>query len=361
MRTCITVVVAALLAQVNWAQTPGHEGLKNFQRGANLGNYLEAPKGQNWGQTYSLKDLDAIKSEGFDHIRIPARWNDYAGAGPEYKIDPTFTGKVDFLATNALSRGLAVMVNIHHFDEFTTDPAKEEAKLLALWKQIAEHYQAAPAKLGFEILNEPRDAATTEVMNKLYPKVLAVIRASNPNRVVFVAPGRWNSLNEVEKLKLPAEERNVIVTAHSYEPFLFTHQGASWTGAETEVTGLVYPGPPAKPLKVPATVKAGRVGWFKDYNTLPAAENPSGPKAFRANMEKVKAWAARENRPIHVGEFGAYTKADPESRARYYGDMRKACEEMGFGWAIWDWSAGFRYWEGDKPAAGMRQALFGKP
>src|SRR2546423_12076208 len=33
--------------------SPAHQALKKFQRGANLGNYLEAPKTQDWGQKYT--------------------------------------------------------------------------------------------------------------------------------------------------------------------------------------------------------------------------------------------------------------------------------------------------------------------
>jgi endoglucanase len=173
-----------------------------------------------------------------------------------------------------------------------------------------------------------------------------------------VGPGKWNSLDEVEKLKLPAEDRNLVVTVHSYEPFLFTHQGASWTAPSTATTGIVYPGPPSKPV-TPAEGATDK-RWFERYNTLPSAENPSGPAAFRSRMEKVARWGAEHNRPIHVGEFGAYEKAGRESRVRYYTDMRKTAEELGFGWAIWDWKAGFKYWSGEKPVEGMREALFGK-
>jgi len=98
-----------------------HQALKHFRRGANLGNYLEAPKNQNWGQSYSAADFEHIQAEGFDHVRVPVRWNDYAGPAPDFKlIDPIYV-KVDFLVTNALARGLGVILNIHHFDEFTTD------------------------------------------------------------------------------------------------------------------------------------------------------------------------------------------------------------------------------------------------
>src|ERR1051325_2629557 len=97
----------------------GHKALKDFRRGANLGNYLEAPKGQNWGQHYTEADFVHIKAEGFDHVRLPIRWNDYSGPAPDFKLTDEIYAKADFLVTNALRHRLNAIVNIHHFDEFT--------------------------------------------------------------------------------------------------------------------------------------------------------------------------------------------------------------------------------------------------
>jgi endoglucanase len=356
---CAIAFASAAFAQEN---TPAHRALQSFRRGVNFGNYLEAPRGQDWGMRYDERDLDNVKKEGFDHVRLPIGWHQYAEAAPEFKLEPEIFAKVDFLVTNALARGLHMIINIHHFDDFTSDPAGNTNKFYALWGQIAEHYAAQPNQLAFELLNEPKDKATTEVLNPIYAHVVSVIRQSNPSRTIFLGPSKWNSLDEVPKLKLP-DDQNLIVTVHSYEPFYFTHQGASWAGASTATMGLKYPGPPATPLQPAAkAVKANPslAKWFENYNRLPTPENPCGPKAFIPRMEKVAAWAKEHNRPIHLGEFGAYEKADRESRARYYRDMRRAAEDRGFGWAIWDWKAGFKYWSGDGPVSGMHDALFGK-
>ena len=171
-------------------KSPAHAALELFGKGANFGNYLEAPRGQNWGATYSVRDLDAVKKEGFDHVRLPIRWNDYTGPAPTFTIEPALFAKVDFLVTNALSRGLNMIINIHHFDEFTSDPKANTKKFYALWRQIAEHYARQPQGLAFELLNEPRDAATTEVMNPIYAQAIRIVRESNLTRPIFVGPGK---------------------------------------------------------------------------------------------------------------------------------------------------------------------------
>ena len=39
----------------------------------------------------------------------------------------------------------------------------------------------------------------------------------------------------------------------------------------------------------------------------------------------------------------------------------EALADAGMGWAIWDWKAGFRYWDDRRaePVEGMRDAFFG--
>jgi endoglucanase len=361
-RILIILSFCSMLLNAAPADSPAHKALDHFRKGVNFGNYLEVPPSQSWALTYTLDDIQNVKREGFDHIRLPVGWHHYAGGAPDFRLRPEIYSKVDFVVTNALKQGLSILINIHHFDEFTSNPTAQTDKFVAIWRQIAQHYEKSPQGLAFELLNEPKDAATTEVICPIYDRAIKEIRKTNPTRTIFVGPSRWNSLDEVSKLSLAEDDHNIIVTVHCYDPFLFTHQGANWTGANTATTGIVYPGPPKEPLQPnpKSATQGGNAKWFQGYNTLPTADNPSSPKAFTARMEKVAKWGEAHGRPIHLGEFGAYEKADPTSRARYYKDMRQTAERLGFGWAIWDWKAGFKYWDKTKPAEGMREALFGK-
>jgi endoglucanase len=346
------------------ADSPAHRAAKWFMHGANLGNYLEAPARQSWGITMSAQEFSTMKREGFDHVRVPVRWSDYTGPAPDFLISRELFARVDFVVTNALAAQLAVIINLHHFDAFTSDPTGQTEKFIAIWRQIALHYGTFTNRVAFELLNEPKDAATTEKMNPVYAQALYEIRKLDPNRTIFVGPGKWNQIDELKNLVLPSADDNLIVTVHCYEPFYFTHQGATWTGDDTKVKGIQFPGPPAKPLVPDASLKLNRwvEDWIHRYNTLPTAENPSSVAAFKDKIELARAWSDYYGRPIHVGEFGCYTTADAESRARFYEAFRRACEQNKIGWAIWDWSAGFKYWDKAKnePMPGMREALFGK-
>ena len=354
---------AYLLAHMeNRRATPAYQAARWFQRGVNLGDYLEANR--NWRQiTVSAGEIARIKREGFDHVRVPVGWHQYAGPGPEFKLDPEIFSLVDFVVTNALQNRLAVMINIHHFNSLDRDPAGATAEFLAIWGQVAAHYRGFSRQLAFELDNEPHENAATALMNPIYARAIGEIRRSNPGRTIFVEPGNWGSIEELKNLVLPPDE-NVIVSVHCYDPFFFTHQGAGWTSGATPVTGIVFPGPPAQPL-VPEpelTLKNYQLDWINKYNTLPAERNPSGPVAFTGKLKYLRAWSDYYGRPVHLGEFGAYTKADGQSRANFYAAFRLAAQRQKIGWCIWDWSANFRYWDkpNDRPMPGMHEALFGR-
>ena len=344
--------------------TAAHLAARHFLRGANLGNGLESPPGQDWGGHYSPDDLRIMSKEGFDHVRIPVGWQHYTGPAPGFQIRPEIFTRADLLVNAGLNEGLGVIINVHHFDDFTSNPKEQTTRFLAIWRQIAEHYEKAPAELAFELLNEPKDAATTEVVNPIFAETIRQIRQIAPKRTILVGPGRWNSVAELPKLRLPDDDQNLIVTVHNYDPFYFTHQGADWAGPDTKVTGILFPGPPASPLAPNPKLRLNSrvLNWLKAYNTEPTATNPSSPIAFQATFDQAKEWSEYFGRPIHIGEFGCFTKADSGSRANYYRSFRESAEKAKIGWAIWDWKAGFHYWNDQtgKPEPGMREALFGQ-
>ena len=354
------------MKRITRKDTPAHQAARRFLRGANLGNGLEVPPGQRWGLHYTAADVHHIRAEGFDHIRIPIGWHHYTGPGPEFRLKPEIFQKVDALVNPALEEGLNVLINIHHFDEFSSNPSGASQRFYAIWRQIAEHYAKAPAGLAFELLNEPKDAATTAVCNPIFAEAVRQIRKTNLNRTIVFGPGQWNSIGELPGLRLPDNDLNLIATVHCYDPFQFTHQGADWAGdsPDRRVLGIVFPGPPETSLVPDSNHKlsSGFLDWLKAYNTLPRESNPCSPRVIQAAVAQVKEWSDYYGRPVYLGEFGAFTTADPASRARYYQAFREALESAGIGWALWDWKAGFRYWneKTNQPEPGMREALFGR-
>ncbi len=85
-----------------------------------------------------------MKQEGFDHVRVPIGWHQYAGPAPDFALEPEIFSLVDFVVTNALKNDLAVMINIHHFNALDQNPTDATDEFLKIWRQIAAHYQKFP-------------------------------------------------------------------------------------------------------------------------------------------------------------------------------------------------------------------------
>jgi endoglucanase len=317
MRTALALLCCALAvapAVGDEGRAPGRDAFhynRLLGRGINLGNALEAPREGEWGLTLKEEFFPLIRKAGFDSVRVPIRWSAHAQAKPPHRIDPAFFRRIDWVVDQALGNDLVAVINVHHYEELYAGPPAQKARFLALWNQIAERYRDRSDRLFFELLNEPHGKLTDELWNGYLREALKVVRASNPKRAVVVGPGSWNNPQHLRRLDLPADDRLLIVTFHYYSPFEFTHQGAEWARDSKKWLGRRWQGMREEKRQV-----------VKDLGV--AAE-----------------WAKKEKRPLFLGEFGAYRRADMDSRARWTAFVREEAERRGMSWAYWELAAGF--------------------
>jgi endoglucanase len=314
-----------------------------LKRCINLGNALDAPKEGEWGVVLQENHFKLAKSGGFDHVRLPVRFSAHAAAAAPYTIDETFFKRVDWAIAQALGQGLAVILDVHHYNELMEDPDAHVERLLGFWKQIAERYQKQPEGLIFEIVNEPNKKLDVPKLNALYQRAIPLIRATNPTRIIMTDSYFWANTEQLHALELPADA-NVVAHFHMYQPILFTHQGAPWMDPEFGTLGVVFPGPPEKPLQpLPAAQKVDWVrSWFNGYNSVTAERNPSGPSTLRIEFDRASQYAATTGRRVYLGEFGAVDKADMASRVRFVAAVREEAEKRGIAWCYWDDGGGFQ-------------------
>jgi endoglucanase len=307
------------------AQNDPTRAVQTLGRGMNLGNALEAPREGEWGVMLQADYFRRIKDAGFDSVRIPIRWSAHADAQPPYSVDLAFFRRIDWIVNQALTRGLAVVIDDHHDLELAAHPTEQLPRLKALWTQIATHYRNYPDKLFFELLNEPNSQLTDEVWNQTIPELLHVVRQTNPVRMVIVGPGHWNAPTSLDALTLPERDAHLIVTFHYYSPFPFTHQGASWIPGSQAWLGTQWQG------------------------------TPQEKQAIDADFSKVAHWARQRKRLVYLGEFGAFGKADIGSRERWTRAVAREAEKYGFAWAYWEFCSSFGAY--DLGARAWRQPL----
>ncbi|WP_367874587.1 glycoside hydrolase family 5 protein [Luteolibacter sp. Populi] len=337
--------------------TPAHRACALLKRGVNLGNGWEAAPGT-WGLKYEMADIDRIAAEGFDHIRVPVAWHHYIVNGA---IKPEFLADFDPLLKHALEKKLSVIVNWHNYEGLCKEPEQHRAVFVAGWGVLARHFRDWPPQLYLELFNEPNGALDHEVLTAVHAQAIAAIRKVDAERILLADPPQWAGVSGLDRFFLPDGDDRIIVSVHSYEPFQFTHQGAAWVGYQ-DLRGISYPGPPLKPVAVPESLKenAGLVAWLAAYNTKEGSDNPCAAATFELLLDDALAWSAHFGRPVHAGEFGAVRNADAASRGRYVRDFRMAAEKRKIPWTMWDWKAGFAYWDGETGKALLREELFGR-
>jgi hypothetical protein len=225
--SCLVASLFAIATREGIAQM-GYPGLN---RGVNFGNMLEAPFEGAWGLTMREEFFDKVVEGGFDHIRLPVSWTHHAAATSPFTINPTFFARVDWALRQAERRGLKVILNMHHYDSLNANPVAENLRALMIWRQIAQRYRDRGDFLVFEILNEPHNqfSQQPQLWNNFMNEALNVIRKFHPHRPVLVGPVHWNSIDALTSTNFkPPKDNNIVLTVHYYEPFAFTHQGASW-------------------------------------------------------------------------------------------------------------------------------------
>ncbi|HEY8923772.1 MAG TPA: glycoside hydrolase family 5 protein, partial [Polyangia bacterium] len=308
----------------------------HFKKGINLGNRLEAPKEGDWGGTIQAEDFPFIAKRGFDHVRIPIRFSGHAGAAAPYTIDAAFFSRVDTVLDQATAAKLAVVLDLHAYDELAADVAGNRDRFVALWTQIAARYQGRPDTVAFELCNEPNGQLDT-MWNDVMVPAIAAVRATNPRRLLIIDAVFWADPTKLAMLKLP-DDANIMASIHLYEPKLFTFQGQDWMGPEYLTIGIVFPGPPSTPVTpVQAAKDASWANqWFNDYNTKPAATNPSGPATVASQIALITAYQQSQGRAVYNGEWGPQDGGALDSRARLVTAVREQCERAGIGWAIWE-------------------------
>jgi endoglucanase len=299
----------------------------------NMGNHLEPERESGWGgKRIEAADFARIRAAGFDTVRIPVRWSNKTGRAPDYAIDRAWLARVTEVVDQALAADLNVILNDHNFEDLHENPDANRDKLAAIWRQVAAHLAKRPvARLWFEIQNEPHDALTNENLLVTLAPALAAIRATNPDRPVVIGGGNWSGIDSLATLELP-DDSNVHPTFHYYEPFDFTHQGATWAG----------PVPRAH---------------TRDYGT------PADAERLLNDVAKLQAYIARTGRIPFMGETGAYDGGTSlAERVKYHAVVRQAFAPSGIGTCAWAYTNTFPFWDRRKKEwlPGLR-AAFGLP
>lgn len=286
--------------------------------GWNLGNSLDAVNGNGiphaasqetfWGNAPVNQQLfNAVAAAGFESVRIPVTWYQYADA--QDTIAPFWLARVKEVVDMARSAGLYVIINLHHEDWQTPTSANQaaaNARMTRFWTQIANHFKDYDNRLLFAGTNEvhfpgdfgPPTAEYCTVQTGFNQAFVDAVRATggkNTSRMLVAQGFNTNVDHSIDQCgaKVPTDTATgrLMMEMHYYSPFNFAlnDQSAIWQ-------------------------------WGANATDPAATETWANEAYVDSQMQRLKATFADKGIPVIIGEYGAISKTeyDPAMTYRNY-------------------------------------------
>lgn len=320
-----------------------------IKKGVNLSHWLSQNFGWSPKATFITEsDIKFIDSIGYDHVRIPIdeqeMWDDNGKP-----LEDSFNYLTRCLDWSAHYKLRAIVdlhiLRSHHFNAVNeggtntlwTDTNAQDT-FLKLWVDLSNRLKKYPVNMvAYELMNEPV-AQDPEDWNMLIERAVRTIRAREPNRVLIIGSNMWQIPSTFPALKIPAHDKNIILSTHTYSPLFFTHHLANW------VSFKAYTGPVHYP---------GQIVSDEDYDTYVGKSDTLFVKAMEGskgifNKEKL----AEELLPavkkaqelglqLYCGEFGCLPHVDRTERLQYYTDIVSVFRENGIAYCNWEYKGDF--------------------
>lgn len=335
-------------------EPPPQKLLKNLSRGINLSiwyTYRNQP-GIDPARWYPADgDWAQLKALGLTHVRVQF--------DPAYFRDPDTPVLIHRERLAALKRDLAPAWANGLVVVLAAEPSAAEKALLArddaavaalagFWRGFADGLKAVrPDRLVFELLNEP--GGSDAPRNRwLMQTLVDAVRQFAPAHTLVVEGHGYSGIDELLAFE-PLPAARLIYSFHFYEPFNFTHQGATWSWPMLQkLKGLPYPSSPDNVLPAVRAAEEDAKPHITAYG-----EQRWGRPQMETRLDLVRQWQQAHGVAVWCGEFGAARLGAPEdARQRWLLDARLAMEGRGIPWALFDYVGHFGLFSGN---AGERQ------
>ena len=356
------LLALALFCSAAAAETPdipadAIEMTRRMGNGINLGNTMEACNngklGGNttdlpmhyetyWGQPVTTPEmLQAMKTCGFDTIRIPVAWMTNAARldRGDYTISGRYLDRVEEIVNYALDAGMYVIINDHWdggwWGMFGSDTAETRELAMqaytGMWKQIAERFSGHDWHLIFESANEELGARFDEdsplycqdsvshtmpdderyrLTNRINQVFVDTVRAAggfNTDRFLLIA-GYGTDINKTcdSRFRMPEDSAacRLMLSVHYYNPW-------SYCGASSAKGATLW-------------------GTKKDYEDMYSI------------LSRLKQFTAA-GYGVVIGEYGALPAGDgykPNAPA-YHEAFLNCCDALDLTSCLWDCSGYF--------------------
>lgn len=322
--------------------------MQNFTNGVNLGGWLSQYPEYNHEhfRTFITRaDVERIAGWGFDHIRLPVDYPvlESNNAPGQYREDGF--QYIDSCLEWCQATGLGVVFDLHHAPGYSFDNTLQpetlhlnvlfdqeaaQNRFIALWQAIVRRYHNAGVPIIFELLNEVV-LPESSPWNHLAHRTVAALRQISPDCKIMIGGNHYNAASELKNIAR-LNDPNVLYTFHFYEPFLFTHQKASWTQVVREFDQtLEYPGffTGLDDFLRRAPHHREGYGWLID--------RPLNRALMREFLLPVFDFIKESGQVPYCGEYGVIDCASAESRRNWHADLLDIFKQYNIGRAVWSY------------------------
>lgn len=323
---------------------------KRLSKGLNLAHWFAQQKEDDYSQEYinnrfTENDFSFIKSSGFTYVRLSI--NEKIIYIDPYLVNAENAALLDKYIQKFIDNGIGVLVDFHPNDDFKEQIYNSETfanNIMIFWGKFAKHLSKFdPEYVFLEVLNEPSTENATE-WNEIQKKWVETIRKNAPKHTIVVdgnlrlTKDNWDDIAAVMSIELFAD-KNIAYNFHYYQPFEFTHQGATWGWEVAQYTdGLKYPMNEQNCNDIiNKNPNNTQVKWaMENYISTNWSK-----ETFKEKMKVIADWSKEHNIFVTTNEIGAYYSAKENGKNQYIKDLREVLEEYGIGWAIWEYDDGF--------------------
>jgi endoglucanase len=320
-----------------------------IKRGVNLSHWLSQDFG--WEPKYAYineKDIRFIDSIGYDHVRIPIdeqeMWDQ--NGDPVQKAFDYLKSCLNWCDKYKLRAIVDLhIIRAHHFNAVKEggnntlwqDTAAQK-NFISLWMKLSDTLHSYSNNMvAYELLNEAV-APEHEDWNRLINKAIAAVREKEPERVLIIGPNMWQIASNLKYLKLPENDKNIILSFHTYTPIAFTHYLADWTPAKHYKGPVHYPGQIITKEDYMKYVDTSNVALVNEISDSKEYFNKQRLiEVFKSGIEFAKS----KNLQIYCGEFGCLPTVERKDRLQYYSDIISAFEENNIAWCNWEYKGDF--------------------